>query len=962
MLPLPSGPSKSKSRVRFGWLRFTFCLVAWPVLLALLVFQLRIFHESGLRVPAFAARELESRLAARGLVFHAEEIRLDPTGRLSLRAVRLGLPGDDTPLISADAITLDLKRRALLRGEVDPRRLGVTGLSFVLPARRSPSGAKQALLTGGEFLLNRPSAATSWSLDGASARVLGIATTFQGQIPLDLLERANPPATEPIAALITALEAAAREAANVVRITNRLPLSAVPALAMVFDAGRLTLAADLPKLELNAIPGLPAAFTGGTLDEAALAASVPLSASLIPDLADITLRVTAARAALPSLPAPVGALRVEGLTLSLRLDVENPTAASVAADLAVHQLEAPSVGLPALPLVLSGFWFPLGDRLSLALATKLTDSPLQFSALLSPHDRSGTVAAVTELTPALLEAIKPRLPERARDILTLTDPIRLGMAATFDSGAKLRGAGVMMNAGRALAHDVSFTRAGGHAVLEGDHLFVKDLFLEQGGNAAAGSYEMDIKTLSYRFLLAGRLHPMGIEGWFTDWWDRLWANFAFNGKPPEASADIAGTWGQPLLTTVFVSADTREVKLRELPIDRLAVRVWIHEHSTDILGFHAEQGSARADGRVLRIVDTATDEWQRMAFEVTSNLPIEAIPQLFGAEGREITDPMRFTSPPTLRLTGDVFGPAAGKDAGRQNYTLELATDAPFRYHDFPLDRLTVRIERTNTDMALRGINAGFADGTVTGEAMISGPADARWLAFDASLKKAPTDTVLARWYEFQHARQESPQESASPPPSPSQAPVKLLGGMLDLALVANGPLDDPLSFSGRGNGQITGADLARIKLLGLFSELLNGLGLGFSTLKLSEADARFNVNRRVISFDRLYLSGSASPVEARGDYTLPDGGLSFTARVLPFDQNRGILGNTAGLVLAPIASALEVDLTGTFEKPTWTFAYGPRKFLRKITGQFPPLFLLPPKSATSMPAPGAPRGTPFLP
>jgi hypothetical protein len=79
----------------------------------------------------------------------------------------------------------------------------------------------------------------------------------------------------------------------------------------------------------------------------------------------------------------------------------------------------------------------------------------------------------------------------------------------------------------------------------------------------------------------------------------------------------------------------------------------------------------------------------------------------------------------------------------------------------------------------------------------------------------------------------------------------------------------------------------------------------------------------------------------------LPDGGLSFTARVLPFDQNRGILGNTAGLVLAPIASALEVDLTGTFEKPTWTFTYGPRKFLRKITGQFTPPFLLPPKPAT---------------
>lgn len=962
---MPSGPSKPKSRARFGLLRFAFRLVAWPLLLAVFVFQLRILHDGDLRVPAFAARELESRLAARGLVFHAEEIRLDPTGRLSLRAVRLGLPGDDAPLISADAVTLDLKRRALLRGELDLRRLGVTGLTLVLPARRSPSGAKQALLTGGEFLLTRPDAATPWHLDGASARVLGIATTFHGQIPFDAPKTKTAPAADPIVALVTSLEAAARQAADIVRTTNRLPLGAVPALRIALAPDRLTVSTDLPHLELNAIPGLPAALAGGTLDDTVLIASVPLSNSSVPDLAAATVRVATARAALPSLPAPVGALRVEGLTLALRIDAENLVSASVAADLAIHQLEAPSAGLPALPLVLSSFWFPLGDKLNLTLATKLADSPLQFSALVSPHDRSGALVAYTELTPALLEVVKPHLPEKARDILTLTDPIRLGMAASFDSGAKLRGASVTMSAGRAIAHEVSFTRAGGHAVLEGDHLLVKDLFLEQGENAATGSYEMDIKTLEYRFLLAGRLRPMGIEGWFTEWWDRLWANFAFNGKPPEASADIAGTWGQPLLTTVFVSADTREVKLRELPIDRLAVRVWVYEHSTDILGFHAEQGSARADGRVLRVVDTATDEWQRMAFEVTSNLPPEAIPQLFGAEGREITDPMRFSSPPALRLAGEVFGPAAGKKAGHQRYTLDLATDAPFRFHEFPLDRLTVRIERNNTDMALRGIQAGFADGTVTGEAMISGPADARWLAFDATLTNAPTDKVLARWHEFQGARAASSKDSALSPPEPAPAQTKLPGGMLGISLVANGPLDDPLAFSGSGTGRVTGADLARIKLLGLFSELLNGLGLGFSTLKLSEADARFNLNRRVISFDRLYLSGSASPVEARGNYTLPDGDLAFNARVLPFEQKRGIFSNTAGLVLAPLASALEVDLAGTFDKPTWTFTYGPMKLLRKIGGQFTAPAPVPPKPESSASDPEAlksPRVPPSLP
>jgi hypothetical protein len=960
---LSSGLTKSKPRARFRLLRLAFRFIAWPLLVAVLVFQLRVLHDGGLRLPDFAARELERRLAARGLVFHAEEIRLDPTGRLSLRAVRIGLPGDDTLLISAGAGTLDFKRLALLRGEFEPRRLGVTGLNLVLPARRSLSGADEALLTGGEFLLTRLEVAKPWHLDGASARVLGIATTFRGQIPFDAPKADAAPIAYPIAALVTLLEMSARQAADITRITSRLPLAAVPALEITLAPDRLTVSTDLPNLELNAIPGLPPALAGGTLNDTVLIASVPLLSPSVPDLSAVALRVTAARAVLPSLPAPVGALRADGLSLSVRIDASK-LAASVAADLSLHGVEAPSNGVPSLPLVLSGLWVPLADKLNVTLATQLADSPFQFSALLAPLARSASVGAAGELTPALLEVIKPHLPEKARDILTLIDPISLDVAASFDPGAKLRGAAVRMSAGRATARDVSFTRAGGYAVLDGDRLLVSDLFLEQGENAATGSYEMDIKTLAYRFLLSGRLRPMGIEGWFTEWWDRLWANFGFEGGPPEASADIAGTWGQPNLTTVFVAADTARVKVRELSLDRLAVRVWVYEHSTDILGFHAEQGPARADGRVLRVVDLATDEWRRMAFDVTSNLPTESIPQLFGAEGREITAPMRFTTPPTLRLTGEVYGPAAGKDAGRQRYLLDLTTEAPFHFHEFPLDRLAVRIERNDTELALRGIRAGFADGIVNGEAVISGPADARWLAFDANLTNAPTDTVLARWHEFQLSRPAPPRDPAQPPAS-SQAPAKPPGGVLDLTLVANGPLDDHLAFSGRGTGRITGADLARIKLLGLFSELLNGLGLGFSTLKLSDADARFNLNRRVISFERLYLSGSASPVEARGDYTLPDGELAFTARVLPFDKNGGLLSNTAGLVLAPFASALEVDLAGTFEKPTWTFAYGPRKLLRKITGQFTSPASAPVKPEPAPPlleAPESPRVPPVLP
>ena len=87
------------------------------------------------------------------------------------------------------------------------------------------------------------------------------------------------------------------------------------------------------------------------------------------------------------------------------------------------------------------------------------------------------------------------------------------------------------------------------------------------------------------------------------------------------------------------------------------------------------------------------------------------------------------------------------------------------------------------------------------------------------------------------------------------------------------------------------------------------------------------------LAFKSLRLTGPSALVEAKGDYTLDTGRLAFNARVRPFEQRTGLLSSTAGLVLTPLSSALEVELSGTLEKPEWTFTYGPGRLLRRIIG-----------------------------
>jgi hypothetical protein len=898
----------------------------WLGLAAALALQLRIHAHGGLRLPAFAETYLNQQLAAQGLVFHADAIWLDPRGRILLQAPRASLatPGDTDPpaFASARAATLQIRRRALFAGRIDLLRAELTGLQLSLPPLFSPSGATQPLLQTGEFRLARPSADQPWRVEQASARVLAIPTTFTGALPA--FER-DPDAPAKPANVHVRL--GLRHAANTYRQLAAFPLDSVRHLRIELSPERLVASAEIPALRVPDHPALPAAVVGASLQDAHIAISYSFA-----DPAQNELRIDA---------GALAAATVESGPLALRL--RRDAVSNLSADLAATGIRKADTHLPAVPVVASLRYAPAERRLSGALDLLLADAPWGLDLDGSPADRSGRAAARGDLTPALLELVRPFLPEKARPILTLSDPVQLDLTADFAPGGHPVLVLARASAGRAVARDVRFDRAG--AVLRYEpaagRLRADELLLVQDDSGAIGSYEMDTRTLAFRFLLGGRLRPMGIEGWFSGWWDGLWANFIFGPAPPGAEVDIQGVWRHPQRTTVFVGANSGPMQLRELALDTLATRLYIADGLVDALGFHATRETHAAAGRFTRRTLPRNGPWTNLAFDVRASFPADALPALFGDQGRSIVAPFALDSAPAIHLVGETFGPGSAERSGQQRYRLDLSTGSPLRYAHFPLDHLAVRLERRDDEIHLKDLRAGLAAGLATGQAVLSGPANARWLAFDLALADADLDRTIANWREFQTARN---------PAAKNVTPEKPLGGKLALRLAATGPADQPLKFSGQGDARITGANLASIRLLGRFSELLSGLGIGLSTLKLTDADTRFSLDRDRVLFAPIKLSGPSALIEAAGTYRLPDGTLDFNAKVRPFEKRDGILGSTADFVLSPLSSALEVELAGTLEHPDWIFAYGPTQLFRRITGGRP-------RSATPPdPAPESPR------
>lgn len=896
----------------------------WLGLALTLGVQLRVLEHGGLRVPDFAVARLSRLAAEQGFAIRVADAWIDPSGRLLLSRAHLGLIANEREFATVSDIALQLRRRELLRGKLVFTRVELNGLSLRLPAPYSPSGTEQSLLENGEFILVRPSESSTWQVKQASARVLAVRTSFSGVIPA--AERT------PSTTAQDAVRDALRKVASIYGKIAGLPLDSLRSLRIELGPERLYVTAEVPALRVPVHPAIPAALSDSTLHEARLVLSLPFA-----DHARAELRIDAAR-----LSAPPSLALASG-PLALRLS--NPEKGVYAADLAAVGIQKTDRDLPPVPVIGSARYTPTEAWLDVAFATRLGDAPWFVTITGDPVARAGEASVAGSLTPALLELVRPFLPEKIRPILELADPIQLDLDATFSPGGKPEQVLARATAGRAVARGVRFDRAGATLLYEPSarRFRADDLVLFQEDSHASGSYEMDTETLAFRFLLGGRIRPVIISGWFREWWPNFWTNFAFGPTPPDAEVDIQGIWRAPRRTTVFVGAASGAMKLRELPLDTLATRIQVNPGgSIDLLGFHATRAEHVASGSFGRLVGETPRDWLRLDFDVRSDFPLEALSQLFPLEGPAIAAPFRLSGAPRIHLEGRTYGPASATP-GLQRYTLDLYADASLTYQGFPLDSLATRFARLDNEIRLEDLRVGFAGGLATGRAVISGPPVERWLAFDLALADADIDLSLLRWREFQATRPAltSPASYADK----AARPTKPLGGKLNLQLAATGPLDQPLGFAGQGTSRIADADLAQIRLLGGFSSLLAELGIDLATVTLTDAEARFDLMQNRIRFNSLALTGPSALVEADGIYTLPGGQLEFSAKVRPLEQRTGVISSTLGWVLSPLSSVLEVELGGTLDAPDWTFSYGPTRLFRRITGSRPDVPTSPPPS-----------------
>ena len=872
------------------------CWALWLVLGTTLVTLGFIATARELPVPDFILRRAEAELAKAGLTLTFGRARLDPTGIVLFENVQFRSRSFEEPLLTCRLLYLRREFWSVLAGRTIPDEIRLEGAALQLPAMLSPSGAVEPLARDLALVLRHEE--HRWLVDQFTGRVGRLIVTAQGEV--------TPPALAPGVAAPTPDEIVGRFLQISRQLALKLPqLEAFqqPALAIQLDsmagignhAHLLLTAAGVDRPG-----GLPL-----TLGPLAATGTLRLDGH---GPHPLRLHVAARSARYQE------SYRAEIVRAICTVDVQpdkfaaHPREALIAAGLlSAHDI---SVLGPVLRADLDRW-----PDVQTTVAAQISGEFIAAEVDAQLKTQSARVRAEGRVSPELISRVLTRITPRAAPYFVFGDPVWFRAEAVLDPGWNFARLTSRADARRLDSRGVKITAARGQIDIEGMSFLAHDARVELGENFATGSYWMNFLTSDYRMLLDGRLRPVEINGWFRgDWWLNFWnTRFAFPVVPPTANVDVSGRWMDPSRTVYFGSADAPDATVWGGEFEQTHALIFLRPNFTHgiVLAATRAGGTQRLTGNFKWFAGPGTHDLGRFEFDFDGNADPAVLGRMLEGKADPVLASLRFAIPPQVR--------AAGTLGAVSNYTFTGAAKGGLHYYGFPLDTARVSGGVTGNDVRLDTIEFTAAGGKGSGKAAVYGPADYRRLGFDLYVNGAD----LARSIRAAQEYQANLTGEKAVPVAGSQFMKRAEGGRLDVGLSATGQPGELATFTGNGNAALTGTELGEVNLFGLLSQVLSGLSLKFSSLKLDAVRTSFRLEQGRLLFPDLKITGPSAVIDARGNFTFATKALDFTARFKPYEDNLNILTAAIGLVVNPLTSILELKLSGPIGNPEWSVVVG---------------------------------------
>jgi hypothetical protein len=887
---------------------------AWLALVLLICVQTYIACVNELQVPAFLLRAIESHLAESGVSVTFGRATFDPSGRVLLQKASFKLESFAEPVMTAEAIYIRLDPWALIGRRFEAREVRATGANLFIPAMLSASGRAEKIVQDLDAGFSITSRGDEFSMDYLTCRLGGVFVSAHGAVNSGTIKRngareAGAPPALPLAEFMsTNYVALSREFSRAEEQLAGLENTIVTAELVPSDTRGAIVRASVFADGLR-MPGpvavvagrIHAAFRfpllGGTpIMTSALATAETLNIGGKVDATGVRARIRGILKMDPSAPRDA---------LSFTPSLFELTAGSVSA-------EGSSLGAPLVNITPDG-----GSTYTAEISTMLYGLPIWARGDVDLAAKSADVSFDGSLSPGLLVPLSERLKIDLRRFADLSQPLLAAGRIRFSKGWKFEDVSARVDVRDFTAYKVKFDEARGFVTFDGTHFAAHDATAVSGDYLAQGSYEQNFSTLQFRYLLTGRLRPLYISPWFGgDWWPGIFSSFAFPDRPPDASIDVRGQYLHGRDFAVYGYADARNPVVKGVPLDRLRTLLYVDQFACDGLEIAATRagGSAMASFRLT--TEPVQGTWSGLDIDLTSRIDPAPFGPLLPPDGAAAIAAFSFGQPPELAMRGHFDGPAA---MGTQHKTLhtEARASTPLRIHGVAFDRAAFKFDLNDDAVDVTGIDAGFAGGTLSGSAQLTGSGDARRIRLKASLDGASLGQAAGGAEGYVVA------DAAGISTARGTFAKDKSGVRLDLNVSAEGRPADLATFTGDGNVQIQGAKLGEISLLGGLSKVLK-----FPELRFTQARASFRIENAALNFPDLSVIGANSAIRAKGTYAIDRRMLDFSVTIYPFMESKSLL-QIFNAISAPLSAVLRVRLTGTIDKPAWRLAYSPLNLLR---------------------------------
>jgi hypothetical protein len=878
----------------------------WLLLALLLCFQAYIGTVNELQVPRFLLRAIEDHLAESGASVKFGRATFDPTGRILLQRAQFRLASFAEPIVTADAIYIRLDPIALLERKFEASEIRATGANLYIPAMFSASGRAEKLVQDLDAGFSITSRGNEFSVDYLNCRLGGVCVSAHGRINAGTVARNATPSTSLPLAEFVALNyvALSREFSGAEERMAGLDHAVLTGVLTPSDTRGAIVNAELFADGLKLAGPMPVAASGiHATCRFPLLGGAPIMTSALATAEGLhvgsSVTISGLRAWIR------GILKVDTLAF-------DPKQLEVSAGTVSYRST-----LIEAPIVRSA----IEDRRNLSgeASASLFGRPVWAAGRVDLGAKSADATFAGSFAPELTEPLSAHFGHDIRRFADLSAPLVAEGSFRFLPGWKFAQSRARVDTRDFSAYGVKFSEARGLVTFDGSHFAAREAMARSGDNYAYGSYEQNFSTREFRYLLSGRLRPLDISPWFMGgWWTNTFKSFEFPVRPPEATIDVRGRYVRGASFSVFGYADSKDPVIRGVAFDAARVLLYVDPAACDGIDIFVAKGSGSAQGSFKLALDPDKGGlWSSLDVDARLRLDPAPFGKLLPQDGAQSIAAFSFDKPPSVNVDGHFDGPAAAGGRHKELHT-EVRADAGLRVHGVAFDRAFFKIDIKDDNIDVNDVNAGFAGGSLSGSAQVTGTGPGKRLRFKASLAEAS----LGQAAEAAKGYVVSGKQGAT---TALDTFARAKSGVrLDLNASAEGTPGELGTFSGDGNVQVRGANLGELELLGGLSKVLK-----FPELRFTQAKAAFKIENGSISFPDVSIVGANSMIRGKGTYAIDRRQLDFSANIYPFMESKSLL-QLFNAISAPISAVFRVRLTGSIDKPSWRLAYSPLNLLRE--------------------------------